>query len=231
VNASRLKSASLLHLLQLCSPSLPVGAYSYSQGLEAAMYAGLVHDEATARDWIIGMLNEVVCRFEAPIVLRLMKAFAERDAALVNHWTDFFIAARDSAELRAETLQMGYSLGKLLPELAPDRAALFQLLPPLAELPYPTALAAASVALDIPANDALLGMLFSWAENQVLACVKSVPLGQVAGQRLLLSLREPIESAADTAEQLTDDELSNWTPGLSVLAMQHEVQYSRLYRS
>lgn len=226
-----MRSASLLHLLQLCSPSLPVGAYSYSQGLEAAMHAGFVHDEATARDWIIGMLDKVVCRFEAPITLRLINAFAKRDPALVNYWTDLFIASRDSAEFRAETLQMGYSLGKLLPELAPDQASLIELLPPLAELPYPTALAVASVALGIPADDALLGMLFSWAENQVLACVKSVPLGQVGGQRLLISLREPIESAAQTAQQLADDELSNWTPGLSVLAMQHEVQYSRLYRS
>jgi urease accessory protein len=126
---------------------------------------------------------------------------------------------------------MGYSLGKLLPELAPDNSAPLELLPPLAELPYPTALAAATVALQVPTDDALLGMLFSWAENQVLACVKSVPLGQVAGQRLLLSLRSPIEAAAQTVRTIADEDLSNWTPGLSLLSMQHEVQYSRLYRS
>ena len=224
-------AAPLLHLLQLCSPSLPVGAYSYSQGLEAAMHAGWVHDEVTARDRIIQMLDQVVARFEAPITLRLIAAFTERDARRVRYWTDFFIAARDSAEFRAETLQMGYSLGKLLPELVPDQAALTDLLPPLSELPFPTALAAAAVALQVNDDDALLGMLFSWAENQVLACVKSVPLGQVAGQRLLLSLGEPIAHAAQTARQLPDDALSNWTPGLSLLSMQHEVQYSRLYRS
>jgi len=221
----------LLHLLQLCSPSLPVGAYSYSQGLEAAMHAGWVNDEVTARDWIIQALDQVVARFEAPIMLRLIAAFTERDARRVRYWTDFFIAARDSAEFRAETLQMGYSMGKLLPELVPDQAALTELLPPLSELPFPTALAAAAVALQVNDDDALLGMLFSWAENQVLACVKSVPLGQVAGQRLLLSLGEPIAHAAETARQLPDDALSNWTPGLSLLSMQHEVQYSRLYRS
>ena len=224
-------SASLLHLLQLCSPSLPVGAYSYSQGLEAAMQSGYVKDEASARSWIIGMLDQVVARFEAPITLRLLAAFDAHDAELVRYWTDIFLASRDSAEFRAETLQMGYSLGKLLPALVTDKPALFELLPPLAECPYPTALAAAAVALQVPANDALLGMLFSWAENQVLACVKSVPLGQVAGQRLLLSLRSNIETAAQTAHALVDAELSNWTPGLSMLSMQHEVQYSRLYRS
>lgn len=195
------------------------------------MHAGLVCDELTARDWIIRMLDQVVARFEAPITLRLITAFTERDAQKVQYWTDFFIASRDSAEFRAETLQMGYSLGKLLPELVPDQAALTDLLPPLSELPYPTALAAATVAFGVDDDEALLGMLFSWAENQVLACVKSVPLGQVAGQRLLLSLGESIACAAQVAQQLADDALSNWTPGLSLLSMQHEVQYSRLYRS
>ena len=142
-----------------------------------------------------------------------------------------FLASRDSAEFRAETVQMGYSLAKLISELAPDDKVLLTLLQQQAEIPFPTALAAATVALQVPAESALLGMLFSWAENQVLACVKSVPLGQVSGQRLLLSLTEAIEAAAVTARTLADDELSNWSPGLSLLSMQHEVQYSRLYRS
>ncbi len=226
-----MKAASLLHLLQLCSPSLPVGAYSYSQGLEAAMERGLVTDEASSRTWIVSMLHEVVAHFEAPVPWRLLQAFDARDAEAIIHWTELFVASRDSAEFRAESLQMGYSLGKLLPELVPDDEALLSLLPPLTELPFPTALAAAAVALQVPAKDALLGMLFSWAENQVLACVKSVPLGQVSGQRLLLSLATPLEQAAAVAMSIADDELSNWAPGLSLLSMQHEVQYSRLYRS
>ena len=226
-----MKAASLLHLLQLCSPSLPVGAYSYSQGLEAAMESGHVHDEATSRAWIAAMLDEVVARFEAPVTWRLIQAFEARDAEAIRHWTELFVASRDSAEFRAETLQMGYSLGKLLPELVPDDEGLLSLLPPLTELPFPTALAAAAVALNVPAEDALLGMLFSWAENQVLACVKSVPLGQVSGQRLLLSLSPQLEKAAGIAMSIADEEMSNWSPGLSLLSMQHEVQYSRLYRS
>lgn len=228
---SAVSATSLLHLLQLCSPSLPVGAYSYSQGLEAAMESGHVRDEASARAWIADMLENVVARFEAPVSWRLLQAFAAHDAAAVSNWTDYFIASRDSAEFRAETVQMGYSLGKLLPELAPQATDVLALLAAQPEIPFPTALAAAAVALSVPTEDALLGMLFSWAENQVLACVKSVPLGQVAGQRMLLSLRPQIEQAARTARALDDDELSNWSPGLSLLSMQHEVQYSRLYRS
>lgn len=226
-----LSNTSLLHLLQLCSPSLPVGAYSYSQGLEAAMESGVVSDEISARAWIVSMLDEVVSQFEAPVTCRLISAFAAADATAVKHWTEVFIASRDSAEFRAETLQMGYSLSKLLAELRKEDTGMLALLNALPEVPFPTALAAAAVSLQVPAEEALLGMLFSWAENQVLACVKSVPLGQVAGQRMLLSLRPQLEQAAHKAAHLSDDELSNWSPGLSLLSMQHEVQYSRLYRS
>jgi urease accessory protein len=226
-----MQAAALLHLLQLASPSLPIGAYSYSQGLEAALESGLVRDNVSARDWIVDALHQVVARFEAPILWRLLHAFAARDEAAVTQWTERFIAARDSAEFRAETIQMGYSLAKLAAELNIADNGLLGLLQAQPEVPLPTALAYAAVALDVPHEAALLGMLFSWAENQVLVCVKSVPLGQVAGQRLLLSLRPELESAAQLAQRLADHELSNWTPGLSLLSMQHEVQYSRLYRS
>jgi urease accessory protein len=226
-----MNATALLHLLQLASPSLPIGAYSYSQGLEAALEKGLVHDEATARNWIVDSLHHVVARFEAPILWRLLQAFSARDAAAVGQWTECFIAARDTAEFRAETIQMGYSLGKLVIELNIADQELLGLLQAQAEVPLPTALAYAAVALEVPHEAALLAMMFSWAENQVLVCVKSVPLGQVSGQRLLLSLRPDLERAAAQARLLADHELSNWSPGLSLLSMQHEVQYSRLYRS
>ncbi len=226
-----MQAAALLHLLQLASPSLPIGAYSYSQGLEAALENGLVKDGASARTWIVDTLHQVVARFEAPILWRLLQAFAARDLIAVSEWTERFLAARDTAEFRAETIQMGYSLGKLAGDLKIADNGLLHLLQAQAEIPLPTALAYAAVALDVPHDAALLGMLFSWAENQVLVCVKSVPLGQVSGQRLLLSLHPELEAAARQAQELGDDELSNWSPGLSLLSMQHEVQYSRLYRS
>jgi urease accessory protein len=226
-----IQATALLHLLQLASPSLPIGAYSYSQGLEAALEKGLVHDVNSAQAWIVETLHQVVARFEAPILWRLLQAFTARDAIAVADWTERFIAARDTTEFRAETIQMGYSLGKLAAELNIADPDLLALLQAQLEVPLPTALAYAAVALDVPHDAALLGMLFSWAENQVLVCVKSVPLGQVAGQRLLLSLRPQLERAAQQAQLLADDELCNWSPGLSLLSMQHEVQYSRLYRS
>ena len=226
-----MQSSALLHLLQLASPSLPIGAYSYSQGLESAIERGLVKNEATARAWIAHYLQEIVAKFEAPILWRLMQGFQQRDVAQVTYWNHLFIAARDTAEFRAESIQMGYSLGKLVGDLKIADTELLAILLAQSELPLPTSLACAAVALDVPPESVVLGMLFSWAENQALVCVKSIPLGQVAGQRLLLSLRPELEAAANLAMRLQDHELSNWAPGLSLLSMQHEVQYSRLYRS
>jgi urease accessory protein len=221
-----MNAASLLHLLQFASPALPIGGYSYSQGLEAALEQGIVSDAASARAWIADYLAEVAARWDAPLVWRLLKAFAARDHAEVMLWTERFVASRDSAEFRAETIQMGYSLVRLLAELGVADVA------PLGdEVPLPAAYACAADALDIPHHEALLALLFSMVENQVLVCVKSVPLGQVAGQRLLLSLRPEIEQAARCAQALADDELSNWSPGLSILSMRHEAQHGRLYRS
>jgi urease accessory protein len=225
------QNLALIRLLQLASPSLPIGAYSYSQGLEAAIEKGLVKDEASAQKLIAAHLRQAIGYFEAPVFWRLLRAFAARDTMQVLEWSERFIASRDSAEFRAETIQMGYSLGKLITDLQLPDAGLLALLQAPAELPLPSALACAAVALDVSAPAALLGMLFSWAENQVLVCVKSVPLGQVAGQRILLALGPELEATAQLAQRLEDDELCNWWPGLSLLSMQHEVQFTRMYRS
>ncbi len=226
-----MQASALLHLLQFASPALPIGAYSYSQGLEAALESGIVRDAATARHWIAEHLAGVVARWEAPLSWRLMQAFEQQDFDSVRLWSERFVASRDTAEFRAETIQMGFSLTRLLAELGVADGALIVMLQSEPEVALPTAYACAVAALRIPRQEALLAMLFAWAENQVLVCVKSVPLGQVAGQRLLLSLRPELEAAAVTAQSLQDDEMGNWTPGLSLLSMRHEVQYSRLYRS
>jgi urease accessory protein len=224
-----MNATALLHLLQFASPALPIGGYSYSQGLEAALEAGLVHDADTAGTWMRHCLHEVMATWDAPLFWRLLKAFEARDAAAIALWSECYLASRDTAELRAETVQMGYSLGRLVAELGVADADVLALAG--AELSLPAAFACAVDALDIPHDDAVLALLFSWLENQVLVCVKSVPLGQVAGQRLLLSLRPDLEAAAARACVLEDDALSNWSPGLSMLSMRHETQHGRLYRS
>ena len=222
----RMNAVHLLRLLQFASPALPIGGYSYSQGLEAAIEDGLVTDADSARAWMARCLDEVMACWDGPLLWRLLKAFGARDTAAIAEWGACFLASRDTAELRAETVQMGYSLTRLIAELGVADVA-----PPGTDVALPVAYACAVDALDIPHDDALLAMLFSWLENQVLVCVKSVPLGQVAGQRLLLSLHADVARAAARARTLPDAALSNWAPGLSMLSMRHEVQHGRLYRS
>ena len=205
---------SLARLLQLASPTLPVGAYSYSQGLEAAIEAGIVSDFSSARTWIGDVLELSVARMEAPVLrAQIAEPTQERN--------DFFVATRESAELRAETLQMGQALAKLLRELGAEV---------LIEHPaYPTAYALAVRHWNIEPADAVLAYLWSWLENQVMAAVKAVPLGQTAGQKILVELGSRLENLVET--ELQEDCWTNFTPGLAALSARHETQYSRLFRS
>jgi len=222
---------ALARLLQLASPALPVGAYSYSQGLEAAVEAGLVHDNASARCWIGEVLAYSVARLEAPVWLRLHAAWSAGDLARVAHWNDIFRCTREGAELRAETLQMGYSLQRLLLEIGEfDDNALTQLRG-IADITFPAAFAFAVVRWAIPARSALIAYLWAWLENQVMAALKSVPLGQTDGQRLLLSLAALLPGIADEAGAIGDGDLCNYAPGFAILCSRHESQYSRLFRS
>lgn len=206
----------LAKLLQLASPALPVGGYSYSGGLEAAIEAGAVTDGASAQRWIEAVLVQSVARLDAPVLLRMMRE--------VEPWNARFLASRETAELRAETVQMGYSLNRLLPDLG---------IPPLAleEPSFPAAYAHAAKAWGIEPRDALVAYLWAWAENQVMAALKAVPLGQTDGQRILLGLGERLEAVADEAAAMEDEEIGSFAPALAILSSQHETQYSRLFRS
>jgi urease accessory protein len=214
-------------LLQLASPALPVGAYSYSQGLEAAMEAGIVTDAASAAQWIADVSELCVAAMEAPLFVRLAAAWRRGDVADAARWNELFVASRETAELRAETLQMGYSLRRLLRDLGLDAAPLEA----LDEVAYPTAFTFAIAQWRIDASDALAAYLFAWLENQVLAAVKAVPLGQTDGQRMLLELAAGIPACVERAMRLQDDELGNLAPGLAMLSARHETQYTRIFRS
>ncbi len=217
-----------VRLLQLASPSLPVGAYSYSQGLEAAVEAGIVRDARSASQWIGDILAISLASMEAPIFLRLAAAWKSRDVEAAHRWNAEFIASRETAELRAETLQMGYSLRTLLDSLAIEDSRDLQA---FEELAYPTAFAFAVAAWKIDAREALTAYLFAWIENQVLAALKCVPLGQTDGQRVLLDLAQRIASVVERAAAISDDNLSSLAPGLALLSARHETRYSRIFRS
>ena len=206
---------NLAKLLQLASPTLPVGAYSYSSGLEAACEAGIVIDAATAERWIGDVLEFSMARMEAPILFRMMKG---------KGWNEIFLASRESAELRAETVQMGYSLNRLFKDLGLGEV-------PVEEPSFPAAFAYAAAQWRIEPEAALQAYLWAWLENQVMAAVKAVPLGQTDGQRILLSLGNRIEGLVKKAMQMRDEEMGNFAPNLALLSARHETQYSRIFRS
>ena len=226
---------ALMRLLQLTSPTLPVGAYTYSQGLEWAVESGRVVDEAGAARWIGDLLVAAIGRLEAPLLASLMRHWAageEYDAGEIVRLDGEFLASRESAELRAETLQMGFSLKRLLADLRdPALEPMRELIQDWPEIAFPTVWSGLAAIWGVEPQAAVSGYLWSWAENQVMAALKAVPLGQAAGQRVLAEIGLRIPAVAQTALNLPETDWSNFTPAFALCSVQHETQYSRLFRS
>jgi len=222
---------ALLQLIWLASPALPVGGFSYSEGLEAAVESGRVGSEADAARWLVDQLQLSLARSDIAAAAKAFGAWQRGDAAAVRELNDWVLATRETREFRAQTEQMGRSLLEWLKNCASGDARLAQLAA-LAPAPtWPLAFALAATQTGAPLREALLAFAFGWAENMVQAAIKSVPLGQNAGQRMLAALVQEIPDAVDHAMGLMDSERQAFTPMLAILSAQHEIQYSRLFRS
>ena len=229
-----MSSSPLARLLQLASAALPVGAYSYSQGLEWAVGRGAVADEQSAHDWIAVVLEHGVAAWDAPSVAALMRACDAGDEASISSLNERFLASRETRELLAESVQTGNALLDLLRDSGelPERIlCMLERLGALDGVAYPTAWAAAASARGIALEDALVGYLWSWLENAVLAAIKTVPLGQRAGQRLLTRLGARLAGLAADAAACPPERCRNLLPGFALASMHHETQYTRLFRS
>jgi len=212
-------------LLQLSSAALPVGAYSYSQGLETAIDDGRLRSGDDVARWFGDVLRLVVSRYEAPLWWRLRAALDRDDRAAFIAWNDEFLATRETAELRAETLQMGHSMIALM------RGLEMPVEIEIDDWTWPAAHAVASHTWSIAPQSALNGYLFGWLENQVLAGMKALPYGQLAGQRMLHALRPALAAVVAAASTTRDDDLTTQAPGYAITSARHESQYSRLFRS
>jgi urease accessory protein len=222
---------TLARLLQLASPALPVGAYSYSQGLEWAAQNGTVRDERSAGAWIADVLRLGVGCFEAPLLAQAMAAAQAQEWIRLAELNAHFIASRESSELRNETLQMGHSLRILLDALDDVPKTARDALSTLQDASFPVVWGCVAAAWKIPRREALTAYLWAWSENQVMAAVKIVPLGQTAGQRLLLELGKIVAETASAALELAEADWSNFAPGFALASCRHETQYTRLFRS
>jgi len=215
--------AALLRLIWLASPALPVGGFSYSEGLEAAVDAGLVHDEASAGNWLLDQLHLVLAQSDLPVVAQAVAAFRDGDLERVDELDQWVRRTRESSELRLQSDQMGRSLGDwaLSVGQATQRSA----------HTYPVAFARVAASIEAPVHDILLAFGFGWSENMAQAAVRAVPLGQGAGQRIVQRLAEALTGAARHAIALPDGERQAFAPMLAILSSRHETQYSRLFRS
>ena len=235
---------ALLQLMWLASPALPVGGFSYSEGLEPAVEAGVVSGEDSARDWLLDQLHLSLARSDIAVVSKAFKAWQRADLDHITELNTWVTTTRESSEMRQQTEQMGRSMVAWLKnragvnvatdaaeraDPADPRLAACAALRPAPTWPVVFALAAAQTGA--PLREALLSFSFGWAENIVQAAVKSVPLGQNAGQRILAALTAAIPAAVDHAMALPDSARQAFTPMLAILSAQHEHQYSRLFRS
>jgi urease accessory protein len=224
-----LTDCNLLCLLQLASPALPVGAYSYSEGLESLVDNSIINNQETLKHWLESELGYGAIRLEAAVMVRAYDAASLGDFESLSSWNAWLSAARETEELRNSSWQMGRSLIQLFGKLQPEIKPLVDTVGNPCN--YAIAFGIAAAHWDINIKAALLGYLHSWATNLITAGVKLIPLGQTTGQQLLLNLQGLLNTAMEEAIALEDDNLSCCSWGLSLASMQHETQYTRLFRS
>ena len=218
----------LLRLFQLISPSLPTGAFSYSQGLEWAVECGWVKDGETLNDWLRSVLHNSFGELELPLLKRLYKAVGNQDQTAFAHWRDFLVASRETKELRQEESTRGRAMATLLSGLDPDlEEDWLDLVRPsqAAGFAYVTA------TWGIGCREGLLGYTWNWMENNVMAAIKIVPLGQTAGQVVLTEMLDHCREVVEHGMECSDDEIGGACPALAIASSLHETQYTRLFRS
>ena len=228
-----LTASSFLQLMWLASPALPIGGFSYSEGLEAAVNAALVTTENKASDWLTTQLQLTQSRGDMAAIAQALPAWALLDKSRLQSLNTWVRTTRESSELRLQTEQMGRSLIEWLKNRHADDARALEHIHWLAaqDASYPLAFALAAMLTGASARDALLAYAFGWAENMTQAAIKAVPLGQSAGQRILARLTQHIPAAVEHALTLPDHERQAFSPMLAILSARHEHQYSRLFRS
>lgn len=226
-----MNSTILARLLRLASPALPIGAFSYSQGLEWAVESGQVRDRESVQVWIGSVLAGSMARFELPMLGKFFQAWFDKDAHALANLNEAFLASRETAELRDESVQMGRALRTVVVSDGELERSMLEPLESIDAPTFPNSFAFAAVHWNLAQSDALTGYVWSWLENQVTAAIKLVPLGQSAGQRILACLTPACASAVETALSIKPEDWSNFSPLFAIASSRHETQYTRLFRS
>lgn len=225
-----------LRLLQLVSPALPVGAFSYSEGLEWLVQAGRIGDGPALLAWLEAELQRGSLAVETAALARLGQALRRwrqgdggGSAAAVD-LDGWLLAQREAPELRAQQRQMGASLLQLLADLGwplpePEPGAV----PP--RLAWPAAFAWAGLCLELGSPELEEAYLYGWTANQISAAVRLVPLGPTEGQRLQLQLAPLMAERAAALAAADPHQLWSGGVGAGLAQLRHAELYSRLFRS
>ena len=227
-------SAAFFRLQQLISPSLPIGAFTYSQGMEWAVESGWISNAESLHSWLDSILSGTMITMELPLLLRLADCIEHDDAQGCYDWSVYLLSCRETSELREEEQQRGQAFTALLDKL--PEAAVWPELHDDAwrssmELTQLTGFALACHKWNISREDMLRGYLWSWLENMVIGAVKLIPLGQSDGQRVLFRFTDVLEQACRDALDVEDDDIGASSPAQAIASSLHETQYCRLFRS
>lgn len=217
-----------LKLFQLISPSLPTGAFTYSQGLEWAVECGWVSDRSSLFEWLESLLVTNHQELEIPLLKRLYHTSCEKDLLGFAYWSTFLVACRETNELRLEEKNRGRALARLLGDLDGEIAGAWL---KIIRQCQAAGFAFAAARWGIELEDALLGYTWSWLENMVMAAVKIVPLGQTTGQQVLADLVIRCSEVVEKGLEIEDEEIGGSCPASAIGSSLHETQYTRLFRS
>jgi urease accessory protein len=226
-----LPAPSLLQLMWLASPALPIGGFSYSEGIEAGVDSACITTFREANDWLIDQLHLSLARADLAVVAKAIPAWRRSDLARIDELNDWVQQTRETSELRLQTEQMGRSMLDWWSKQPSFHGCFQGDKKILKSATYPVVFALAASSTQASVRDCMMSFAFGWAENMTQAAVRAVPLGQTAGQRMLANLAEHIPGAVDAAMKLQDSERQAFSPMLAILSSQHETQYSRLFRS
>jgi urease accessory protein len=218
---------ALTRLFQLISPSLPIGGYTYSQGVEWAVEAGWIKSEDELDAWLSGLIESNLCYLELPVLFRMMDAWTSQDMDAIQHWNEYLLASRETLELRQEELNRARAFYQVLTSLDPAAKSHRDVLMGSQHACF----SYACVHWGINQQNAAYGLSWSWLENTVLSAVKIIPLGQSAGQRVIFKLSERLPYIIEQAALVEDMDIGSSSMAMSIASAQHETQYTRLFRS
>ncbi len=186
---------------------------------------GYLEDETACVAYLTSLLRSSFVHLELPLFSRMRAAFREEDRNEARRLSAYLLAARESRELQEQERQMGRALGRVLVDLHADSCTGWQ------PSTFTEALAFASVLHDIDETDAATLLVYTWLEQQVSAMTRLLPLGPIAGQRVMDGVLRASPAAIETGLAVPDDEIGASSPMLAIASSLHETQYTRIFRS